>query len=38
MKQFRFEDPYDHINPMENRNYETHLIDAHYDHKIYDAE
>ena len=24
-----FEDPYDHINPMENKNDETHLIYEH---------
>ena len=23
----RFEDPYDHINPMENTHEDTHLID-----------
>ena len=24
-----FEDPYDHINPMDNTNVDTHLADAH---------
>ena len=27
-----FEDPQDQINSMENRNYATHLIDAHEEH------
>ena len=29
LKSFRFEAPYDHINPIDNTNYYTHLIDAH---------
>ena len=26
----RFEDPYDHINPMCNNNYTNHIVNAHY--------
>ena len=32
----RFGDPYDHINPTENTNDETHLINAYEEHTIED--
>ena len=33
-KSVRFEDPYEHINPMENANYVTHLLYTHVEHNI----
>ena len=32
MKSVRLVDPYDHINPMENINADTHLVDTHKEH------
>ena len=29
VKSLQFEEPYDHINPMENTHDDTHLIDTH---------
>ena len=33
-----FFDPYDHINPMDNNNYRTHLVDANEEHTREDYE
>ena len=38
VKSVHFEDPYDHINPMYNTNYYTHLVDAHEEHTRRDTE
>ena len=37
MNSVRFEDPYDHINPMDNTHDYTHLIDT-QEHNIEDGE
>ena len=38
VKLFRSEDPYDKINPMENTNYDTHIINVNEEHIREDAE
>ena len=38
MNSDRFEDPYGRTNTMDNTNDDTHLIDAHDDQNIWDAQ